>query len=500
MYSMMNPSFLIIFVFAMIFVIVIKLYFRRRMSAAIPPGPYPWPVIGNFLQVGKNQHVKLAGMARTYGPIMSLRLGSRLVVVGSSASAAAQILKTHDCHLSARHLSYTHPASSPKVNQYAVGFARECNEQWKYMRSICRAGLFSTKAVQYQAKIREANVLNMVEYLHAREGELVNMSEVVLDVVLNTMSNILFSEDVFGFGPGRKGPDFKELTRQYLDLLATVNLADLFPIINGWDIQGLQKKVRIINDKIFTMWQKILHQRRLQRSKGIIRAQQDFLDSLLEIGLTENHINHLLLELFLAGTDTTATTIVWAFSDLIKNQHAMSKLRDEFATKIGNKTVISESDATDLPYLQACIKESIRLHPPIPFLLPHKAIQTCKVMDYTIPKGTQVMINTWAMSRDPSVWADPTRFDPDRFLDSGVDFKGKDFEYIPFGSGRRMCPGLYMAARNVPYVVACLVHEFNWFLPGYEDPSELDMDEVYLLALRKKKPFDLIPRACKKMD
>lgn len=279
-----------------ILMMLIFSYIRRRTtrSAEIPPGPYPWPVIGNFHQMGKNPHIKLASMARTHGPIMSIRLGARLVVVGSSVEAATHILKTNDCVLSARHLSYTHPASSPNLNRYAVGFARECNEQWKYMRSICRAGLFSNKAIQFQAKIREKNVASMVNYLHAMEGQVVNVSQVILDVVLNTMSNILFSGDVFVFGPGVKGARFKELTRKYLNLLATPNLADLFPIMSGLDIQGLKKNVREINEKIFTMWQEILQERREQRSKGI-QTQVDFLDSLLEIGFSDNHINHLLL-------------------------------------------------------------------------------------------------------------------------------------------------------------------------------------------------------------
>lgn len=176
----------------------------------------------------------------------------------------------------------------------------------------------------------------------------------------------------------------------------------------------------------------------------------------------------------------------------------MSKLRDELATKIGGET-LTESEIMDLPYLQACIRESMRLHPPIPFLLPHRATQACKVMDYTIPEGTQVIINTWAMARDPSIWDDPTSFQPKRFLESGRDFKGTDFEFVPFGSGRRMCPGLPMAARKVPLIVASLIHTFDWYLPGYKDMSKLDMDEVYRLALRKKKPLELIPGAYKKM-
>lgn len=201
------------------------------------------------------------------------------------------------------------------------------------MRSICRAGLFSNKAIQFQAKIREKNVASMVNYLHAMEGQVVNVSQVILDVVLNTMSNILFSGDVFVFGPGVKGARFKELTRKYLNLLATPNLADLFPIMNGLDIQGLKKNVREINEKIFTMWQEILQARREQRSKGI-RTQVDFLDSLLEIGFSDNHINHLLLVCILMYIYTflallTTLIIFLAFQLFLRINGLISELQGQ---------------------------------------------------------------------------------------------------------------------------------------------------------------------------
>ncbi|KAK4487372.1 hypothetical protein RD792_006003 [Penstemon davidsonii] len=216
---------------------------------------------------------------------------------------------------------------------------------------------------------------------------------------------------------------------------------------------------------------------------------------LFEFGPDENHSpGAQLKELLLAGTDTTNIIIIWALSDLIKNKNEMYKVRVELQTNIGDR-ILEESDIMVLPYLQACVEETIRMHPPIPFLLPHRATETCNVMNFTIPKGSQVMVNTWAMANDPSIWDDPSSYRPERFLDSGVDFKGNNFEFVPFGSGRRMCPGLPMAFVQVQYVVACLVNTFNWFDPRDNDFDELDMEEVYHLAMRKKNPLELIPRA-----
>ncbi|KAK4493031.1 hypothetical protein RD792_018155 [Penstemon davidsonii] len=412
-----------------------------------------------------NPHIKLKNMAQTYGPIMSLRLGTRLVVVGSSPKAASEILKTHDSILSARHLSYTHPSSSPKLNKFAIGFAKECNEHWKNLRSICRVGLFSALAVQSQVKIRERNVANLVKYLHTKEGEVVDMSDLIFKLSLNTMGNILFSMDLFEFGPDENHSP-------------------------GAQLKGKQKMAKDIHEKMFTIWNQTLKERRERRN--IIR--EDFLDTLLDIGFNDDQINHLLLELLLAGTDTTNIIIIWALSDLIKNKSEMYKVRVELQTNIGDK-ILEESDIMVLPYLQACVKETIMMPPPIPFLLPHRATETCHVMNFTIPKGSQVMVNTWAMANNPSIWDDPSSYRPERFLDSGVDFKGNNFEFVPFGSGRRMCPRLPMAFVQVQYVVACFVNTFNWFVPRDNDLDELDMEEVYHLAMRKKDPLEVIPRA-----
>ncbi|CAN1332915.1 (S)-N-methylcoclaurine 3'-hydroxylase isozyme 1 (Fragment) [Linum perenne] len=175
-------------------------------------------------------------------------------------------------------------------------------------------------------------------------------------------------------------------------------------------------------------------------------------------------------ELLSAGTDTSSSTIEWMMAELIKNPKCMKRVK------------------------QACFKETLRLHPPGPFLLPHRAISSCEVMNRSIPKNSQVLVNFWAIGRDPENWREPLIFSPERFLSSNVDYKGNDFEFIPFGSGRRICPGLSMATRHASLIVASLIHCFDWSLPDGESPVELDMSDKYGLTLRKKQPLILIPR------
>lgn len=177
-------------------------------------------------------------------------------------------------------------------------------------------------------------------------------------------------------------------------------------------------------------------------------------------------------------------------AELIKNKNAMFKLQEEIRNKIHSDTIV-ESELSKLSFLNACIKETLRLHPPAPFLLPHRAIQTCEVMNYTIPHGAQVLVNIWAIGRDPKYWDDPLLFKPERFLNSKLDFKGQDFEFLPFGAGRRMCPGLSFGINSVQSVLAYLILRFDWILPNDEDPLKIDMNERYGVTLQKEKPLKL---------
>lgn len=199
-------------------------------------------------------------------------------------------------------------------------------------------------------------------------------------------------------------------------------------------------------------------------------------------------------ELITAGTDTSSSTIEWTLTELIKNPKCMKIVKAELAREIVDQDMVRESHLPKLPYLQACVKETLRLHPPGPFLLPHRAVESCQVLSYTIPKDSQVLVNVWAIGRDPMYWKDPLTFKPERFLESSLDFKGNDFEFLPFGAGRRICPGLPMAAKHVPLVVSSLIHFFDWSLPYGKDPMDMNMSEKYGITLVKEEPLILISK------
>ncbi|KAL8557625.1 hypothetical protein ACS0TY_004904 [Phlomoides rotata] len=186
---------------------------------------------------------------------------------------------------------------------------------------------------------------------------------------------------------------------------------------------------------------------------------------------------------------------VWLMVELIRHPQILDRVRDEVAKVFEGNTQINESILTESHYLQACIKETLRIHIPGPFLVPHRAIQTCKIDNYVIPKDCVVLVNAWAINMEPNRWKDPTIFNPDRFINSKIDFRSTDdFEFIAFGAGRRMCPGLNLGIKNVQMLVTSLVHHFDWSLSDGSDPINIDTNDKFGTVLRKEKPLCLIPR------
>ncbi|KAH7850949.1 hypothetical protein Vadar_004958 [Vaccinium darrowii] len=180
-------------------------------------------------------------------------------------------------------------------------------------------------------------------------------------------------------------------------------------------------------------------------------------------------------------------------AELLRSPETLKKAKVELEQTIGKGKPIEESDIPQLPYLQAIVKETMRLHPPAPLLVPRTVETNVEVYGYTVPQGAQVLVNAWAIGHDPSVWENPTSFMPERFLDLDIDVRGRDFELIPFGGGRRICPGLSLAIRVIPLMLGSLINSFNWKLEGGIKPEELDMDDKFGLTLQKAQPLRVVP-------
>ncbi|GJT26946.1 probable (S)-N-methylcoclaurine 3'-hydroxylase isozyme 2 [Tanacetum coccineum] len=456
----------------------------------LPPGPYPWPIIGNIFQIGKNAHVQLAEMAKVHGPLMSLRLGQQTLIIGSSSIAASQILKTHDHVLSGRYVSRLLQNKKPTLHNMNLGFASECDDGWRNLRSLYKTELFSGKALDSSANIRENKVIEMVKYLASKEGESIVIKDVVFVTSMNIIGNAALSIDLVDFEGNGVGARIMSSVRKLTMLGAKPILADMYSILSRWDLQGWYKEVmHIVERELGDVWVDSLQSKR--NRSNISSYAKDFTDILIEKGFTNQQINPVMEELFAAGTETTSLTIEWFIAELLKNQDVLQKAREEVMKHI-NGNIVKESDLVHLPYLEACYKEALRLHPIGPLLLPRRAMQTCEIMGYTIPEGSKIFVNVWAINRDPKIWDDPLSFKPERFIETNLSYKGNDFGYLPFGSGRRMCIGEAMASKTMLLTVASLILNFNWFLPNNMNPNEINMDEELEMSLLKKEPLHVI--------
>ncbi|GJX74867.1 7-ethoxycoumarin O-deethylase-like protein, partial [Tanacetum coccineum] len=226
--------------------------------------------------------------------------------------------------------------------------------------------------------------------------------------------------------------------------------------------------------------------------------QDDVLDVFLKASeenpyeINGSHIKSMFLDLFVGGTGTTSNTVEWAMSEVLRKPYIMTKVKEELEKVIGEGKVVEEKDLPKLPYLKCIVKETLRIHPPFPFLIPRKVDKQVKLNGYTVPKGTQVLINVWAIGRDPNIWEDSLDFKPERFMNSGIDVQGQYFELIPFGAGRRICSGLPLAMRMIPMMLGSLLNMFDWNIDD-ESSEDLDMTERFGISLQKATPLRVVP-------
>ncbi|XP_057786721.1 trimethyltridecatetraene synthase-like [Salvia miltiorrhiza] len=197
-------------------------------------------------------------------------------------------------------------------------------------------------------------------------------------------------------------------------------------------------------------------------------------------------------ELLAGGTESSAMTVEWAISKVVRKLEILTKVTDELDRVIGRERWVEESDMPNLPYIEALMKETMRLHPVAPILVPRHAREDCKVAGYDIKKGTQVLINIWSIHMDTLIWENPTEFNPERFIGNDIDIKGQDFRLLPFRSARRMCPGYALGLKVIQSTLANLLHGFNWKLPNNMKPEELNMEEIFGLSSPRKYPLIVV--------
>uniref|UniRef100_A0A0E0M1V4 Cytochrome P450 n=1 Tax=Oryza punctata TaxID=4537 RepID=A0A0E0M1V4_ORYPU len=462
-----------------------------------PPGPTPFPVIGNIpdLLRGGELHRALAGLAASYGPVMSLRLGMATTVVLSSPDAAHEALHKKDGAISSRWV----PDNANVLGHQDISMAwlPSSSPLWKHMRTLASTLLFTSRRLGASRGIRERKARELVDHLGACSGRPVRVGLAVFGSVLNFMSNVFFSEDVVELG-SETGQVFQELIADSVAETAKPNISDFFPFLSALDLSRRRRAAAKNLKKFYDFFDDVIDRRLNSGEKP-----GDLLDSLLELHaksqLERPLIRALMTDLFIAGSHTTTTTVEWAMAELLRNPSKMAKARAELEEAFGHGAV-EEGELARLPYLHAVIKETLRLHPPAPLLLPHRVSSDSEpaggvtLGGYSVPSGARVLINAWAIGRDPAAWSpEPEAFSPERFLDREADYWGRTLEFIPFGSGRRACPGIPLAVAVVPMVVAAMVHSLEWRLPEGMAPGDVDVSDRFGAVLELATPLWAVP-------
>lgn len=201
--------------------------------------------------------------------------------------------------------------------------------------------------------------------------------------------------------------------------------------------------------------------------------------------------------MFVAGTDTTSAVLEWTMTELVRHPRVMKKAQEEVRKIVGSSGKVDESHLQHLHYMKAVVKETMRLHPPVPLLVPRESMEDCVLDGYEIPAKTRVLINSYAIGRDPKSWDDPLNYDPERFENHNMDFKDQDYKFLPFGGGRRGCPGYAFGLATMELALALLLYHFDWELPQGVGADDVNLDEIFGLATRKKTPLILVPTANK---
>ncbi|KAG2708068.1 hypothetical protein I3760_05G173900 [Carya illinoinensis] len=472
----------------------------RRQNMQPPPSPPKLPVIGNLHQLGELPHQSLWRLSKKYGPVILLQLGGIPSVILSSAEAARQALKVHDLDCCNRPSSDN---SRRLTHNYRDMAFAPYGQYWREMKKICVLEVFSMKRVQAYRFIREEEVAMLINGIsHSSSSATpVDLSEKLFALNANITCRAAFGKSFRGSDLDNER--FQEVVHEAESLLGSFSASECFPYV-GWILDRLSGRLRRL-ERIFRELDHFFQQvidLHLMRPEMAKQEHEDIIDVLLRIEreqidpsaahFSKENVKAILLDLFLAGVEPGAITMIWAMTELAKNPRVMKRAQDEVRNLVGNKGKV---DTDQLPYLKMIVKETLRLHPPAPLLLPRETMSRFNLNGYDIYPKTLLQVNAWAIGLDPEYWKKPEEFVPERFIDSSIDYKGQHFEFLPFGAGRRGCPAIYMATVTVELALANLIYCFDWKLPYGMEEEDINMEESVGLSLtnHKKTALHLVP-------
>ncbi|XP_031100640.1 cytochrome P450 82A4-like isoform X2 [Ipomoea triloba] len=452
-------------------------------------------------------------MADKHGPFFRIKLGPQQTFVVTNSEIAKECLTTNDKVLATRPKSL---ASQIIGYNYTILAVAPYGAYLRKIRRILLKELMSSSRIKWLRPIKESHIRKSIKRTFAanycvdqeykNKGALtVEMKQWFGRLIMNLTISLIFGEQKVEEGEESK---VQESIRRMLELFAEPVVADFLPWLRWLDIGGHEKAMRQTAMEMDSFAQRSIEEHRRKRNNPNFNGKdEDFMDIVLSLfdgaskpSLPNGYdidvvIKSTCLSVLIGAAETSIVTLTWALCLILNNYSVLERIQDELNTHVGKQRCIEESDLNQLIYLQAVIKETLRLYPPAPLLVPHEAMEDCTVNGYNIQKGTRILVNIAKIHRDPMVWAEPDKFKPDRYLTShkDIDVRGNNFELIPFSSGRRICPGISLGLQTMQLTLASLFHSFDTRRLSNEP---IDMTESSGVTNVKATPLQalLIPR------
>ncbi|XP_059454581.1 cytochrome P450 CYP82D47-like [Corylus avellana] len=484
---------------------------RKTRKTTLPPeAGGAWPLIGHLhlLRGPKPAHITLSKMADKYGSLFTIQLGVHPALIVSNWEVAKECFTTHDKVFANRPKAI---ASELMGYNYALFVLSPYGPYWRQVRKIATVEVLSNHRLAMLKHIREHEVNRSIKEMYElwvkNNNMLVDMQRWFGSLALNIVFKMVVGKRFYGAEDEDEnvGDDqCRQTLKDVFELSGTVVVADVLPYLRWLDFGGYEKTMKKTAKEFDHVLEGWLEEHKQRKVSGEGKGDKDFMDVMLSVVANEEKISNYdadtitkatCLSLVVAGADTTATTLTWAISLLLNNRKALKNAQQELDVQIGKDRQVKELDIKNLVYLQAIIKETMRLHPAASLSPPHESMEDCTLAGYHVPEGTRLLVNISKIHRDPNVWSDPNEFQPERFLiaDKDVDVRGNHFKFIPFGSGRRVCPGISFALQVMHLTLATLLHAFEIATPLDE---LVDMTEKVGINNQKATPVEvhLTPR------
>ncbi|KAF8023164.1 hypothetical protein BT93_F0612 [Corymbia citriodora subsp. variegata] len=474
---------------------------QRSRKRNLPPSPPSLPIIGHLLLIKEPVHRTLQSLSDRYGLVLSLSLGSRPVVVISSPSVAEECFTRNDIVLANRPRMLF--AQIMLYGGTAIGSV-SYGPHWRHLRRLTVLEILSPHRLANSLTIRLEEVRLLVKSIYEvaaaaagldgfiRVEMRSRLQELSFNIIMRMVSGKRYFGAIVDAGDEDVARRFREVITEFFELSGT-NPGDFLPVLRKVvDFKGRERRMVDVAKRSDVILQGMIDElrSRRKRSEGSREVEsRTMIDSMLSEGYSDDIIKGHILSILAAGTDTSTVTIEWAMSLLLNHPDVMKKAQAELDNIVGRNRLVDEADIHKLPYLQNIVNEVLRLFPPAPLLVPHESAKDCIVGGFDVPRGTMILVNAWAIQRDPKVWDHPTSFKPERYEGLEGDHA---YRLLPFGMGRRSCPGAGLANRVVSLALAALIQCFKWELVGEE---LVDLSEGMGITMPKREPLEAMCKA-----